>query len=236
MRSPRRKVTNMTTQSYIVLIRNARLASAVGAALEDRLLRGGHRAVSFAADPGEMGMLHEHCRGWRTEPEPLVVALYEDGLLPGLASLGLAAYVGVPEDVGWQVVSWDNGLGAMMLPVSSARDLVEAVASHTPWSAYAHARVPADAELPVAFGSPDPARQIQTSSSRSAGPFTLSRKLAVAGIAAPLLVVGLPTAASAADSASAADASAPEAGTAFRPHPPYLNAPPRPLSSGGVNP
>lgn len=39
------------------------------------------------------------------------MALYEDGLLPGLASLGLAAYVGAPEEAGWQMVSWDNGLG-----------------------------------------------------------------------------------------------------------------------------
>jgi hypothetical protein len=38
---------------------------------------------------------------------------------------------------------------------------------------------------------------------------------------------------SATDSTTAADASAPDAtATAFRPHPPYLNAPPRPLPTG----
>ena len=103
----------MTPQPYIVLIRNSRLALAVGAALEDRLLRDGYRAIAFAAGPEEIGgggQLRERCRDGQSGPDPLVVALYEDGLLPGLASLGLAAYVGVPEEASWQLVSWDNGL------------------------------------------------------------------------------------------------------------------------------
>jgi len=189
-------------QPYLILIGNSRLASAVGAALEDRLLRDGYPAIAVAAGPGEMeceARLREHRHGGRSTPEPLVVALYADGLLPWLASLGLGAYVGVPERVGRQVVSWGNGLGAMMLPVASARDLVEAVASHTPWSAFGEAPAPADADLPPAFGGRVTGQQIQPSPARPVGPLGFSRKLAVAGIAAaPLLVAGLPAAASAA--------------------------------------
>src|SRR5215469_10044266 len=188
-------------QPYLILIGNSRLASAVGAALEDRLLRDGYPAIAVAAGPGEMeceARLREHRHGGRSTPEPLVVALYADGLLPWLASLGLGAYVGVPERVGRQVVTWGNGLGAIMLPVASARDLVEAVASHTPWTAFAQAPSPADADLPAAFGSSNLRRPIRASSSRQAGPLALSRKLALAGIAAPLLVAALPAAASAA--------------------------------------
>jgi hypothetical protein len=195
-----RKATTLTPQPYIILIRNSRLAATIGAALEVRLLRDGHRAIAIAAAPDELGCggrLHEQYVDGASGREPLVVALYEDGLLSGLASSGFAAYVGVPQDTGRRLVSWDNGLGAILLPVVSARDLVEAVARHTPWSALGQAG--ANAEQPVAFGSRDLRQPIQTSPSRPAGPITLSRKLAVAGIAAaPLLVAGLPAAASAA--------------------------------------
>ncbi len=37
----------MTSQTYLILIRDGRLALAVGAALEERLLRDGHEALAL---------------------------------------------------------------------------------------------------------------------------------------------------------------------------------------------
>ncbi len=113
------------------------------------------------------------------------MALYEDGLLKRLESLGLAAYVGVPNEEEWRIVHWDNDIGAMLLPVATARDLVNAVARHTPWSRDAQ-KVSNVASLHGrdgrwALGAPP----------------ALSRKLAVAsavGVAGSLLLVGVPPA------------------------------------------
>jgi hypothetical protein len=115
-----------------------------------------------------------------------VVAVQEEGLLGRLEALGLAAYVGVPLDEDWRVIRWDSQAGAIMLPVASARDLVDAVADHTPWPEYA-------------------AAQNRTSSGArrgsrwagAGGPAGLGRKIAVAGAAGPLLL-GLHAAAAAA--------------------------------------
>jgi len=43
----------------------------------------------------------------------------------------------VPREEQWRIVHWDNDAGAMLLPVATARDLVDAVADHTPWTKYA---------------------------------------------------------------------------------------------------
>jgi hypothetical protein len=184
----------MTSHTYLILIRDGRLALAVGAALEERLLRDGHEALALVpavrglefADAGDLR------RPWagqvgpgRPSPAPQVVALYEDGLLKRLESLGLAAYVGVPNEEEWRIVHWDNDIGAMLLPVATARDLVDAVARHTPWSREAQ-KVSNVASLHGrdgrwALGAPP----------------ALSRKLAVAsavGVAGSLLLVGVPPA------------------------------------------
>ena len=116
-----------------------------------------------------------------------MVALYEDGLLADLASLGLPAYVGVPHDEEPEIARWADDSGAIMLPVATARDLVDAVADYTPWSRYA-------ADLPLSRY-----RVMGTKPSRG-GALVLPNKVAiVAGVAGPLLLAGLPATAMAAD-------------------------------------
>jgi hypothetical protein len=215
----------MTSQTYLILIRDARLALAVGTALEDRLLADGHRALALvpaARRPELAGPGYRKQFGtWQTGPghtsrAPQVVALYEDGLLTRLESLGLAAYVGVPPHEQWRVVHWGNGAGAILLPVATARGLVEAVADHTPWPQYA-ARVPKAASL----------RRREFRWAGSGGPSALPRKIAIAGVAGPLVLAGLPAAAAAASGAAQApvhtggrsSAPAAAAGTAFQASP-----------------
>jgi hypothetical protein len=129
-------------QTYLILIKDAALALAVGEALEDRLLQDGHRAVALVpavrgasfADTGD-DWLQEARRldpGMAYRP-PHLVAVYEDGMLQRLEPLQLATYVGVPNGQDWRFVPWGQDCGAMLLPVSTARDMVSAVAAHTPW-------------------------------------------------------------------------------------------------------
>src|ERR1700730_3581734 len=179
----------MTSQTYLILIRDGSLALAVGAALEDRLVRDGHDALALV--PAVRGLefaeagYHRHLGMWQADAghpsrAPHVVALYEDGLLKRLEGLGLGAYIGVPHEEEWRIVHWDNDAGAILLPVATARDLVEAVADHTPWSRYA-------VEVPkTASPRRDGRRAV------SGGPPALSRKLAVASaasVAGSLLLV-----------------------------------------------
>jgi hypothetical protein len=165
----------MASQTYLIHVRDRQLALAVGAELEDRLARDGRQAVALVPAGDGLGL---------PRAAPQVVALYEEGLLSRLESLGLTAYVGVPPEEEAGVVRWAHG-GAMLLPVATARDLVDAVADHTPWRASA-ASMTQFASSTLRFASaPGPARP------------ALSRKLAVAGIAGPLLLTGLPAAAAA---------------------------------------
>src|SRR6202035_957702 len=119
-----RRVTKMTTggsrkmtpQTYMILISDGSLALAVGAALEDRLASDGHSALALVPARGldfADAASHRRLGTWQARPgrssrAPQVVALYEDGLLKRLESLGLAAYVGVPHEEEWRVVHWDN--------------------------------------------------------------------------------------------------------------------------------
>jgi hypothetical protein len=191
----------MRSQIYLIMIRDGRLALTVGAALEDRMLRDGHSAMALV--PAVRGPefadsdYGRHVASWRSGSAraghgPQVVALYEDGLLADLASLGLPAYVGVRHDEEPRIARWADDSGAIMLPVATARDLVDAVAEHTPWSRYA-------AELP-----PAPYRLLGAKRSHS-GALVLPNKVAiVAGVAGPLLLAGLPATAMAADRPAAA--------------------------------
>ena len=62
-----------------------------------------------------------------------MVAFYEEGRLEWLEEQQLTAYLGIPADQERGIVRWGNDGGAILLPVSTARDLVDAVADHTPW-------------------------------------------------------------------------------------------------------
>jgi hypothetical protein len=186
----------MAVQTYLIHLRDRQLALAVGAELEDRLARDGRDAVALvpAGDGFALTRADSAGRGASRASygrAPQVVALYEEGLLAKLESLGLTAYVGVCPDEDPAVVRWGTG-GAMLLPVSTARDLVQAVADHTPWAQHA-ARI-------AKFASP------QRPDTGQPGPTTraLPRKLAVAGIAGPLLLAGVPAAAASASAAPAA--------------------------------
>ena len=196
----------MTPQTYLVLIRDGRLALAVASELEDRLADEGWPALALVpamrgvdfADPDYGGCLRAWQPGTRRYTgTPQVVALYEEGLLNRLASLGLAAYIGVPREEEWRVVHWDNDAGAMLLPVATARDLVDAVVDHTPWSEYATGVAPL--------------RRRGARRSDAAGPALLSRKIAIAGVAAgvatPLLLAAAPGTALAAGPPAASAAS-----------------------------
>jgi hypothetical protein len=185
----------MTEQTYLVLIRDGKLALAVAAALQDRLAEDG--ATGMALVPSSRGRdfavtgSWDYLRQavWCGGTQPQVVALHEDGLLEMLESLGLRAYVGVPEDQDWQVLHFGGACGAMLLPVATGRDLVDAVADYSPWQDYATPAVATPA-----------GRARRKPGLVSVGP--LSRKLAIAAVAAPLLTVGLPIAAAAAQTAT----------------------------------
>lgn len=204
-----RKVARMAPQTYLILIRDGKLALSVGTALESRLLADGHPGLALiptvrGSDFGERQLRPPGPGGqplglWGTGTMPQVVALYEDGLLTQLESLGLAAYVGVPHTEEWRVIRWGTeATGAMLLPVASARDLVDAIADHTPWHDYARqpsSRVLAPAVIPAVSAEPavQPVRR---------GVPAITRRVAVAGVAGPLLFVGIPVTAAAAATAA----------------------------------
>jgi hypothetical protein len=130
-------------QTYLILIRDASAALAIGEALEHRLLQDGHDAVAlvpavrgaeFADTGAEWLQAARRLDPGMAKRPPHLVALYEDGLLERLEPLQLATYVGVHEQENWRLVPWGQDCGAMMLPVSTARDIVSAVAAYTPWS------------------------------------------------------------------------------------------------------
>jgi len=204
----------MRSQIYLVLIKDGCLALTVGAALEDRLLRDGYRATALVptvrgtefADSDACRLLAPSRSGQGPASHvPQVVALYEDGLLANLASLGLPAYVGVRDGDEPRIAGWADGPGAIMLPVATARDLVDAVADHTPWSRYAAVLPPARYPAARATAAAVVLRARQRGHD---GPPARSRKVvAMASVAAgPLLLAGLPPAAIAAGGASQAPA------------------------------
>jgi hypothetical protein len=185
------------SQTYLILIKDGRLALAVAAALEERLAQDGHRALALVPR-GELGLADAVCEERLAalaahrlghvpvSRAPHVVALYEDGLLQQLQSLGLAGYVGVRDTQDWRILRWGSDGGAMLLPVTSAGDLVAAVAEHTPWP-----REP----RPTRAARPAGAHR-----ARRAPTMPLSRRVAVAGIAGiagPMLLAGMPASASA---------------------------------------
>ncbi len=203
----------MTPQTYMILISDGSLALAVGAALEDRLARDGHSALALVPARGldfADAASHRRPGTWQARPghssrAPQVVALYEDGLLKRLESLGLAAYVGVPHEEEWRVVHWDNDAGAILLPVTTARDLVEAVADHTPW-----------ARQPMQAPHAAPPRRREVRRAVLAGSPALSRKLAVAsavGVAGSMLLTAAPAVAASGAAQTPAQAGAASGGT-----------------------
>jgi len=182
-------------QTYLILIKDDGLALAVGEALEDRLLGDGHSAVSLVpavrgadfADVAEewlhQARLMDPALGGQP---PQVVALLEDGLLERLEPLALAAYVGVPLGQEWRVVPWGADAGAMMFPVGTARDMVEAVATYTPWSRAAKPDTVASfrrrSEASWAWrGSPELSSKI-VAASHGRPTSSLARELGVGGI------------------------------------------------------
>lgn len=182
-------------QTYLILIRDDSMALALGEALEERLLADGHSAAALV--PAVRGAdFASSATDWLDQARaldsslggqpPHLVALQEDGLLELLEPLGLAAYVGVPQGQELRVVPWGEDAGAMLLPVATARELVEAVAAHTPWSRYPRVDAVASfrrrSEASWAWrGSPEVSSKIVAAShGRPAG--SLSRELEVGGI------------------------------------------------------
>ena len=157
MRSSRlRRVPILTTQSYLILMRDAHLAVAVGSALEDRLTGDGHDALALVpaghwqerARPGPGSL---RAGDGRAAKAPQVVARYKEGLQEWLEALGLPAYVGVPPEEDGGIVRWGGDSGAVLLPVATARDLVDAVADHT--TRAGHGSMAADEWLPIGGAS-----------------------------------------------------------------------------------
>lgn len=180
----------MTAQIYLIMIGDGRLALAIADTLKVRLSADGHDALVLVPSVRGLTPTAENDRMWQADRWPdgrrlRLVTVYEDGLLERLEALRLAAYVAVPVDQDWRVIRWGDQAGAIMLPVASARDLVDAVADHTPWWQYA-------APEPVGRGS---------RRAGAAGPAALGRKIAAAGAAGPLLLGAHAAAAAAAVSA-----------------------------------
>lgn len=181
-------------QTYLILIRDGDLALGLGEALEDRLLADGHSAVALvpAVRGGDFADVAEEWlrRARQLAPEqdgpmPQLVALHEDGLLQRLEPLGLAAYIGIPRSQEWRVVPWGEDSGAMLLPVSTARDMVAAVAAHVPWSRAAKVDAVASfrhrSEASWAWrGTPELSSKIVAAS--HGRPTALSREFEVGGI------------------------------------------------------
>jgi hypothetical protein len=185
----------MSRDTYLVLIKEGRLALTVAAALEERLAQDGHKALALVPAVRDLGLTAGACPPpGRARPEwladfgrsPVVVALSEEGLLPRLEALGLAAYVGVPREEDWRVVRWGDDGGAIMLPVATARDLVAAIADHTPWQVHA-------AEPPAAEGRVmslrHPASLLPTPQALLSGGLV---RVGAAGMAGSLLLLGMP--------------------------------------------
>lgn len=191
----------MRSPNYLVLIRDGRLALAVGAALEERLLRDGHKAMAlvpavrgpdFASSAAARLLAPRRPSQNPAYHGPHVVALDEDGLLASLASLGLPAYVGTQDGDEPRIARWPDAPGAILLPVTTARDLIDAVASHTPWSRHA-------AVLPPARQQPArPRKAAVTVASVAAGPLLLA--------SLPPLAIGIGGAATYAPALAAATA------------------------------
>ena len=104
----------MTARTYLILIEDVDLALAVGAALEDRMAKDGYRAVALVPTPsGHLSTLTGQLVGAGPRPpgispgsaRPHVVALYEDGLLGWLKSVGLPAYASRSEH-GPDLANW----------------------------------------------------------------------------------------------------------------------------------
>ena len=117
----------MALQTYLVHFRDRRLALTVGAGLEQRLARDGHDAVALIPAGDGLGLTradgssHPARRRSRTST-PQVIALYEEGLLAKLQSLGLTAYIGIGPAEQPAAIRWGNGGGALLLPVTTAGD------------------------------------------------------------------------------------------------------------------
>ena len=244
----------MTQQTYLILIRDGRLALSAGAALEDQLAADGHRGMTLVpsrrgtdfADGTDLGYLRQASLWGGTTPQ--LVALYEDGLLDMLRSLGLVAYVGVPADHDWGIIHTDDttAAGVMLLPVATARDLVDAIAAHTPWHQYATPQ----AASAAATRSATAHRRRGPASGRRAAVLPaspLARRLAIASVTVPLITVGLPVAAAAASTAAPqagatqpatqaaanpAGAAAPQTGATQSPTPAAANAAANPAAAG----
>ena len=116
----------MQSDSYLVLIEDDDLAHAVAAELEYQLGRDGHDAT--AVIPATRGPGFTYQPADQASPRPIAVAFYQAGLLEALEPLGLSAYIGIPADERPATITWDHGTTAFLLPVTTARDLTDAIA------------------------------------------------------------------------------------------------------------
>lgn len=191
-------------QTYWVVIRDGRLALAVAGALEECLARARQPAIVIAQAAADLLSARgsDRDQSWPAFQlpaglRPHLVTLYEDGLLGRLEELGAAAYVGMPKTQEPRVVRWGDDAGAIMLPVASARDLVDMVAAYTPWQDFAVAGP--EPALPARDPAP-PARPGRRAA--AAKPAAVARSIAAAAATGPLLLAGIPAAAAAAAPAS----------------------------------
>jgi hypothetical protein len=149
-------------ETYLVILRNERVARAAAVALQELLAAGRRpalavvppaRGAEFAgwvasAEPADQHRLSEWCTGnLPVGAAPVLIGLDEDGLAGWLRRLGLEAYVGVPRcdgaPAGLGVLLGDAADGPRgdaggpacgqvhLVPVATARELVETVAAAT---------------------------------------------------------------------------------------------------------
>jgi hypothetical protein len=136
----RQRPNSGSAGTYLVIIRESRFAYAVATELQSRLTVGDRRPVALVPPfrgrdftaPGQRRLAAQ----WRAThvaagEQPILVALCEDGLLEDLERLGLSAYVGVPPGDDGVELRGADGACTVVVPVGTARELVQAVIDHT---------------------------------------------------------------------------------------------------------
>ncbi|MGO9080021.1 MAG: hypothetical protein ACLQDY_13405, partial [Streptosporangiaceae bacterium] len=142
-------------ETYLVLLRNPRLARAVGTALEEMLAAEDRDALALVPPvrgtgfaqwvaspaPADRQRLRAWCAGnLPAGGAPVLVGLDEDGLADWLRRLRLAAYIGIPPGQGEPAGLLLGGRAGeqlnqssrvRLIPVTTLSDLIEAVAAAT---------------------------------------------------------------------------------------------------------
>lgn len=182
----------MPPETFLILIKDDDLAAAVAAALPGRLEQESRtaavvvpafRRLAFAS--WRPGLAASELAGQvRPAGRCVAVGVCEAGLLDGIRSLGLPAWIGIPAHEPPATIRWGQRGGARLVPITAAADLIDAIAADAAWPpsaafpASAAARPPA---IRLHRGRPAATRLVlRPGAARPAALPALSRKLIIA--------------------------------------------------------